>query len=408
MNTIGIGLIGIAGYGEAHRDSIDACEKEQKCRLRAAVVRLQDEDPDQERMLAGRGVRIYRTVREMLDNEKSRIELVAIPTGIPSHAGLSIAALDAGYHVLCEKPAAGTHVDALLMREAARRNGRFLAIGFQYIFTQAVQNLKRIRIEGQLGELRRIKTVTLWPRDTEYYSRNNWAGKLKVDGSKIYDSPAQNAMSHFLNTMLYVAGGRAAETAYPVELYGENYRAQNIESADTQFLRLRTDTDVDIVFIGSHASAIGIGPIIHFIFENGTVEFGASGAPEEYRIVTAARCPYELPTQPPQKSRADAFMDTLDAIGTGRPPLCTIENALPHSLCVQTLFEESCPVRDINPAYLEDLTSGGPGRGDGAAVNTVIKEIEPVTKRMFDEEKSFSEVTAPWAEPGRKVEITAC
>jgi predicted dehydrogenase len=372
------------------------------------VVRPQDEDPEEERALRSKGVKVYRSVPEMLEGERSRVELIAIPTGIPSHAALSISALEAGYHVLCEKPAAGTHDDALMMREASRKSGKYLAIGFQYIFTQAVQNLKRIRAEARLGRLERMKAVVLWPRDTAYYRRNPWAGRLKADGRTIYDSPVQNGTSHFLNTMLYIAGDDPSRTAYPAELCGENYRAQDIESADTQFLRIRTDTDVHIAFVTGHASPSVVGPIIHFIFEKGTVIFGSTERSETYRIETSVPLPYELNGKGGDANRFDVFSDVLDAIRSGRSPLCTIDNALPHALCVQALFEESCPVRPVSREFLEDLNIDGDESDGEAVVNTVVTDMETMARRMFDEEISFSEAGALWAAPGRKVELSAC
>ena len=400
MGSIGIGLIGIAGYGRSHLASIEACERMGRCKLKAVTVRPQDAEPEMESALASQGVFVYRSVAEMLEGESGEIELIAIPTGIPAHAELSISALEAGYHVLCEKPAAGTYEEALLMREASSRCGRKLAIGFQYIFTPAIQNLKAVRVDGRLGRLVCARTKVLWPRDTSYYSRNGWAGMIKAGGTRIYDSPMQNAVSHFLNNMLYVAGSRPDESAYPVVLYGENYRAQRIESADTQYLRLTTDTDVEISFVASHATAAAVGPISEYVFEEGIVRFDATEGSEAYTLESsqAGVRPELFTAQDPAQNRIDAFLDTFDAIKGDRPPRCSIENALPHTLCVQTLFEESCPVRDVAPEYRADLA-------DGRAVNTVIESIHELVDRMFRENRSFSEAGAPWAEPGRRVNV---
>ncbi len=411
MRSIGIGLIGIAGYGRSHLASIEACERLGRCALMAVTVRPQDAEPDMEGLLESRGVTVYRSVAEMLEAESSRIELIAIPAGIPAHSELSISAIRSGYHVFCEKPAAGTYDEALLMREAAQSHGRFLAIGYQYIFTPAIQNLKAVRLDGRLGNLLRARTHVLWPRGTSYYTRNGWAGMIKAGGKRIYDSPIQNATSHYLNNMLYVAGAAADESAYPVELYGENYRAQRIESADTQYLRLTTETGVEISFIASHATPVSVGPKTEFVFEKGTVRFDASGSVESYVLDTdeSSVGPELFLAQDPAQNRIDGFLDTFDAVRHNRQPKCSVQNALSHSLCVQTLFEESCPVRDVAPEYRGDMDEGdGTVDGEQAHVNTVITSIEDLTARMFRDNSSFSEAGAPWAEPGRRVSVTLC
>jgi predicted dehydrogenase len=403
MGNIGIGLIGIAGYGRSHLSSIEACERLGRCTLEAVTVRPQDTEPEMESELTARGVAVYRSVVEMLEGESDRIELIAIPTGIPAHGELTISALEAGYHVLCEKPAAGTYEEALLMQEAALRCNRTLAIGFQYIFTPAIQNLKAVRVDRRLGKLLNARTKVLWPRDSGYYSRNGWAGMIKAGGKRIYDSPTQNAVSHYLNNMLYVAGDTLEESAYPVSLYGENYRAQRIESADTQYLRLTTDNGVEIGFIASHATSTAVGPVSEFVFERGIVRFDASEGSEAYSLESdqAGVRPELFAAQDPAQNRIDAFLDTFDAIEGDRPPKCTIENALPHSLSVQTLFEEACPVRDVAPEHRKDLIVDG-------EVNTVIDSIEGFVDRMFREDCSFAEAGAPWAAPGRSVKVTRC
>ncbi|MBT3274715.1 MAG: Gfo/Idh/MocA family oxidoreductase, partial [Spirochaetales bacterium] len=330
-------------------------------------------------------------------------------TGIPSHRVLSTAALEAGYHVLCEKPAAGTYDEALFMRDAAKKAGNILAIGFQMIFTPAVQSLKTAALDERFGKLLEMKTRVLWPRGAEYFKRNGWAGRIKAGDRRIYDSPAQNATSHYLNTMLYVAGPSADESAYPAELYGENYRAKDIESADTQYLRVLTGTGIKISFIASHSSPESVGPVTQFIFEKGIIEFDASEKGETYRVLSGSdELNIELfPSQPPEKNRADVFDDVFEAIREGRAPLCSIENALPHVLCIQTLFEESCPVRRVDPQHVEILSGESSGEAGGNE-NAVIRSIVELTEKMFTEGTSFSEAGALWATPGRMVAPVRC
>src|SRR5690606_35584330 len=137
-----------------------------------------------------------------------------------------------GFHVLCEKPAAGNHGEALEMQRAARETGKILAIGYQNMYTPTVRRIKELTLEGRRGgALGRLLTATCsarWPRGASYYGRNAWAGRLAVSGREIFDSPVQNALAHYLQDMLFIAGPDARTCATPVRLYGENYRAKSI------------------------------------------------------------------------------------------------------------------------------------------------------------------------------------
>ncbi|RXZ81400.1 gfo/Idh/MocA family oxidoreductase [Paenibacillaceae bacterium] len=84
------------------------------------------------------------------------VEAVSVCTPNASHAPVSIAALNAGKHVLCEKPAALTYAEALQMKEAADRNGKILNIGVVNRFNTAVIKIKELIEAGELGNLYHI------------------------------------------------------------------------------------------------------------------------------------------------------------------------------------------------------------------------------------------------------------
>ena len=81
------------------------------------------------------------------------IEVVHVLTPNVAHAELSIAALEAGKHVMCEKPMAATYKDALAMLEASKKSGKFLTIGYQTRSTTAHQYVRHMIERGELGEI---------------------------------------------------------------------------------------------------------------------------------------------------------------------------------------------------------------------------------------------------------------
>jgi predicted dehydrogenase len=97
------------------------------------------------------GAKAYSDYRELLKDKS--IDVVHVCTPNKSHAEISVAALDAGKHVMCEKPMAKTAADALSMLKAAERSGKKLTIGYQNRFRADSQYLKQLCSKGELGDI---------------------------------------------------------------------------------------------------------------------------------------------------------------------------------------------------------------------------------------------------------------
>ncbi|KRE46590.1 Gfo/Idh/MocA family protein [Paenibacillus sp. Soil522] len=95
--------------------------------------------------------RVYKDYTELLTD--SSIEIVHVCTPNDSHADIAIAALEAGKHVMSEKPMAKTAYDAQRMLDAARRTGKKLTVGYNNRFRPDSQHLKKICEAGELGDI---------------------------------------------------------------------------------------------------------------------------------------------------------------------------------------------------------------------------------------------------------------
>ncbi len=392
---IDLGIVGVRGFARTHLACIGECERRGLCRLKAAAV-LPHEQGDPEAVeLRENGVSIYASGTAMFAAEKGRLQLVTIPCGIDQHAPLSIQAMQHGFHVLCEKPVAGTTADALLMKETSERTGAILAVGYQNMYSRTIQRIKAAVLDKRLGRLRSAKTMVLWPRGADYYERNHWAGRLKANGRTIYDSPAQNAVAHYLQNMLYVAGEQADCSAAPISVYGENYRAQNIESADTQYLRIETDTGVTIRFMASHATAITRNPVTEYDFEDGRVIWTSDDNGATCIFAGKGPCQHLIETLDNEDGDMHLlpFLSAIEAAEGGHRPLATIGNCLQHTMCVNALFAPPNVINDISAPYAE--ISDKPRRG-----NVVIRGIEELMARMYEQDQSFAEAGAPWGREG--------
>lgn len=95
--------------------------------------------------------KVYENYKDLLLD--SSIDVVHVCTPNISHAEISIAALEAGKHVMCEKPMAKTSEEALQMVEVAKKTGKKLTIGYNNRFRQDSQYLRKVTQAGDLGEI---------------------------------------------------------------------------------------------------------------------------------------------------------------------------------------------------------------------------------------------------------------
>src|SRR6266513_249222 len=128
MATLGIGIIGTGGISRAHADGY------RKLAGQARLVAVADIDLGRARAAADEwGVEhAFADYRELLDLKE--VEAVSVCTFNRAHCGLTVAALEAGKHVLVEKPMATTTEEARRMVEAARRSGKLLMVEMKWRF----------------------------------------------------------------------------------------------------------------------------------------------------------------------------------------------------------------------------------------------------------------------------------
>lgn len=94
---------------------------------------------------------VYEDYRELLKDHS--IDVIHVLTPNISHAEISVAAMEAGKHVLCEKPMAKTSEEAKKMVEVSKRTGKKLTIGYNNRFRPDSQHLHKVTSQGDLGEI---------------------------------------------------------------------------------------------------------------------------------------------------------------------------------------------------------------------------------------------------------------
>lgn len=155
--------------------------------------------------------------------EQTQPDIVVIMTPHPFHAEITIRALEAGCHVLCEKPMAVHAGEADAMIAAAERTGRLLAVNLQFRHRPEVIAAKRLLDEGRLGQLQRVDVVASWTRAERYYRITPWRGTWKNEGGGVL----MNQAPHNLDLACHLAGPPSRVVGWT------RTRSQPIEAEDT-------------------------------------------------------------------------------------------------------------------------------------------------------------------------------
>jgi predicted dehydrogenase len=200
-DALGIGFVGHGWMGRAHAHGLHTIEHLMPLEKRIRLVAIAGRDP----------ARVVHTARELGFERGSasweevvsdpNVDVVANLTPNDLHAAPSIAALELGKPVLCEKPLGRDGAEAGTMLEAAERAGVTNACGFNYRFVPAVRLLHDLAASGRFGELRHFRGLYL----------QDWAGDPATPGDRRFQAAAQGSgavadFSHLVDLLRHLAG----------------------------------------------------------------------------------------------------------------------------------------------------------------------------------------------------------
>ncbi len=248
----------MGGFAGWHHNTVAKLEAEGRCRLVCTC------DPDRAAFAAAeaewrfpqRGVRVFGDFRAMLDACRDELDFVVIPTPIALHAEMHEAVTACGIPAYVEKPPSLDIAELERMIAADRRARKSAAVGFNFIVERERLALKERILSGEFGAVREATFLGLWPRSLDYFTRNDWAGRLVKDGRPVMDSVFGNASSHFVHNILFWPGGPGLLTwAQVARVRAELYRAHAIPGADTFLVEMETPSGQRIRIAMTHACA---------------------------------------------------------------------------------------------------------------------------------------------------------
>ncbi len=210
--------VGIIGSG-----NISACHLGGYKALPDLVEIVANCDIDEEKAKAyaeNNGIpHFYKDYNDML--AKEQLDAVSVCTWNAAHAEATIAALQAGCNVLCEKPMAMNAKEAVAMKSAAEQNGKLLMIGFVRRFGNDADILKNFINAGTMGDLYFAKATYLRRSGCP----GGWFGDKRYSGG----GPLIDLGVHVIDLCRYLAGGPK-----PVSVYGVTYNNLGDNRADNK------------------------------------------------------------------------------------------------------------------------------------------------------------------------------
>lgn len=382
-----VALVGLSGYGRAHLAELLRLSTQGRVQITAAVSVDPDADAVSIEQLRDTGCKIFPNLDSMLAAMRGELDLCCLPTPIPTHAPFAIKILQAGSNVLIEKPAAATLTDARAITRAAHLADRFAAIGFQQVYTPGNRGLKAKLLNGAIGRVRRIHVLGLWPRPLSYFTRNSWAGRLRVANEWVNDSPANNALAHFVNLALFFAGRTPDHVAMPVALNAERYRCQPIETFDTAVANVSTCSGVDLRFVLSHSTTDYTPVSIRIEGETGQIEWTHYSG---YSITSNGSSPEWHPVEDDDVARAHLFDLCVRRITDKSTPVYDIAAASAHVLVIQALTLAGTPHSIPLSACLQT---------SGPEASISVPGLDRWLAAAHQSTRSLRELGCPWDQP---------
>ncbi|MGB9753393.1 MAG: gfo/Idh/MocA family oxidoreductase [Roseiflexus castenholzii] len=269
--------------------------------------------------------------RAMLDAVRPDVAVICAPH--PLHAALAIDCLDAGAHVLVEKPLAVSVSEADAMIAAADRAGRLLAVCFQQRFRPVIEHARTLIESGAIGDIVRVLCVEPWFRTQFYYDSAAWRGTWRGEGGGVL----MNQGPHPLDLLCHLTSSPAKVWGW-VRTMGHTIECEDVAQA---LLEYPNGAPGYIYFSTVEAGSerrmeiVGDCGALVIVFDNLTIHRFAMPL-SEYR--TTVR---EMWSQPQVQTETfhlpsdigehgghlGVYLDLVRAIAEGRRPRCDAREA---------------------------------------------------------------------------------
>ena len=193
-------LIGCGRVGESHIRAV------RHLAGRMVLCGLADTDPSRAAaLLKGSGLPseareacgIFTDYREML--RICHPDIVAVTTPSGTHVDMGIASMEAGAHIVMEKPMTMSLEEADRLLACAETQARKIAVGHKFRYIPLLRPLRDALAEGLIGSLLQGRVHVRWGHAQDYYDQAAWRGTWRMDGGAL-----MNQSIHGLDLLLWL------------------------------------------------------------------------------------------------------------------------------------------------------------------------------------------------------------
>lgn len=261
-------------------------------------------------------VKKYMDYKEML--EKEDIDAVSICTESGYHAKHAIDCLNAGKHVLVEKPMALSSTDADEMIKLAKEKNLKLGVCHQNRFNPPIQKLRRAIEEGRFGKIINGTARILWNRNDNYYEQAPWRGTRTLDGGTL-----MNQCIHNIDLLQWMIGSEVERIHAERDTF-----LRNIEMEDFGAILIRfKNGSIGIVEGSACVYPKNLEETLSIFGEKGTVVIGGLAVNEIKTWQFADKRDYDGEEENTEidsvygKGHTPLYKDFIDSVNNDRAPL---------------------------------------------------------------------------------------
>lgn len=301
--------------------------------------------------------------REML--AAVRPELCAVATESGYHAQIAADVLNAGSHVIVEKPIALSMADARMLVNLAKEKDLRLCANHQNRFNKSVQKIRSAMEEGRFGRMLHGTAHILWNRGESYYAQAPWRGTWKMDGGSL-----MNQCIHNIDLLRWMMGDDVTEVvAYTDRLTHDYIQAEDLGMALIRF----ANGAYGMVEGTSNVYPHNLEETLYLFGADGTVKAGGKSVnlieewafrdnAEEAEAVKAAFC--ENPPNVYGYGHTPLYADMVDAIRTHRAPYVDGEAGMRALELVLAIYKSAAEHRAVQLPLDDCATTDFEGRFD--------------------------------------------
>jgi predicted dehydrogenase len=333
-------IVGAGVIGNLHANLLDDLDGSS-----AAVV--VDVEADRARTLADRH---GTDATDRLDEALGRSDVDAVSVCVPSglHADIAVAALDAGKHVIVEKPLDVDLAACDRVLAAERRSGLVVTTISQRRFQPAFAFLHEQVASGRLGQVTTGSAESPFWRAQSYYDSGGWRGTWRLDGG----GALMNQGVHSVDLLLWLVGEPVEVVARAATLAHERVEVEDTLSATVTFASgaLGTVTattagypgrTVRIAVAGTDGSAAVADERLEYVHTRDREPAGGDTGPDNQLDLLGSEPGGAPPMVDPMAIHSAQYADFIDAVNDGRPPAVTTADGRRAVALVTSIYESA-------------------------------------------------------------------